>query len=264
MSDDDNLFEFNRNRSLDNSSMHPGHEKLIRLPKRFYKQAEAAALEDGFTVLLDGKGVKTPARSALKLPSRALTVAIAEEWARQGEKIDPRSMWLTKLANTAIDLVTPRRATVTDEIVNFAGTDLLCYRADKPVGLVERQSASWDALLAWAGDAHGIRFRTTTSLMHVAQDEAALQKMRAAVSAFNDFVLAGLHNAVTLTGSSVIGLALAHGRLDADAAFEAAHIEDKWQAELFGEDEEEAERLALRLSNLQDTARFMTLAVAAP
>ena len=264
MSDDDNLFELNRNRSLDNSSMHPGHEKLIRLPKRFYKQAEAAALEDGFTVLLDGKGVKTPARASLKAPTLALAEAMAGEWARQDEKIDPRSMWFTKLANTAIDLVSTRRDAVIDEIVKFAGADLLCYPADKPAGLVERQSVSWKPLLNWAAQTHGIHFRSTTSLMHVAQDDASLQKMRAAISAFDDFVLAGLHNSVTLTGSAIIGLALASGRLTADEAFEAAHIDDRWQAELFGEDEEEAERLNLRLSDLRDTARFMALAVTSP
>jgi len=206
--------------------------------------------------------VKTPARTPLKVPTRALAEAMAEEWERQGKEIDPRSMWFTRLANTAIDRVTPRRDAVIDEIVSFAGTDLLCYRADKPAGLVERQSSSWDVLLEWAARKFGILFHVTTGVMHVKQEGASLQKVRAAISGLDDFTLAGLHNAVTLTGSFILGLALASGRLNADEAFEAAHIDERWQAELFGEEEEEAERLNLRLSDLRDTARFMALAVA--
>lgn len=263
MNDNDNIFELNRNRALDQHAVHPGHEKLIKLPKRFYKKAEAAALEGGFTVQLDGRGVKTPARTPLKVPTLALAKAMAAEWERQGQEIDPRSMWFTKLANTAIDRVIPRRDAVIDEIAGFAGTDLLCYRAEKPEGLVERQRLVWDALLDWAASQHGIVFRVTSGVMHVAQDEASLLKARAAIAAFDDFVLAGLHNAVTLTGSAVIGLALASGRLSADEAFEAAHIDERWQAELFGEDEEEMQRLNLRLADLRDTARFMALAVGA-
>jgi len=264
MSDDDNIFELNRNTSLDQHVVHPGHEKLVRLPKRFYKTAEGAPLDDGFTVLLDGRGVKTPARTPLKVPTHALSQAMAAEWERQGKEIDPRNMWFTKLANTALDRVTPRRDAVIDEIVSFAGTDLLCYRAEKPAGLVERQSRAWDPLLEWAASSHGIIFRTTFGLMHVKQEDDSLAKAHEAVAQFDDFVLAGLHNAVTLTGSAVIGLALASGRLTADEAFEAAHIDDRWQAELFGQDEEEVERLNLRLSDLRDTARFMALAVASP
>lgn len=264
MSDDETIFgplfsELGRSRSLNEQVEHPGRNTFRTLPKRFYKQATAAPLDGGFTVLLDGRGVKTPARAALVVPTQALAAAMAEEWAGQGEKIDPRTMWLTKLANTAIDRVAPRRETVIDEIVAFAETDLICYRVDHPVELARRQAAHWGPLVAWAAETLRAELKVTESIVHVAQSEAALAVLKSAIAAADAFALAALHNAVTLTGSAVIGLALLRGRLDAQQAFDAAHVDEAWQTELCGEDEDETARLALRKAELLDTVRFLAL-----
>lgn len=261
MSDDGSIFDLGlgRNRALDEQPAHPGQNPFRNLPKRFYKQATAAPLGDGFTVLLDGKGVKTPARSALVVPTLALAEAMAAEWNAQGERIDPRSMWLTKLANTAIDRVAPRRDAVIDEIVAFAGSDLVCYMAETPIGLAQRQAAHWAPLVVWAEEALGASLRVTPGLIHVPQEEAALAAIRKAVSEASAFELAALHNAVTLTGSAVIGLALLRRRLTAQQAFDAAHVDEAWQVHLSGEDEDEAARLAARRAELDDTARFLEL-----
>lgn len=264
MSDDETIFgplfsELGRSRSLNEQVEHPGRNRFRTLPKRFYKRATAAPLDGGFTVLLDGRGVKTPARASLVVPTPALAAAMAEEWGRQGDEIDPRTMWLTKLANTAIDRVAPRCDAVIDEIAAFAETDLICYRADHPAELARRQAASWAPLVAWAAEALGAELRVTEGIVHVAQSEAALAALKSAVAVADAFALAALHNAVTLTGSAVIGLALLRRRLDAQQAFDAAHVDEAWQAELCGEDEEEVLRLAARRAELADTARFLDL-----
>ncbi len=251
------IFDLARNRTLDEQPPHPGRDGP-RLPKRFYKAAQAGAVDGGYAILLDGRSVKTPSKQVLAVPHAALARAMAEEWAGQGEYIDPRSMWLTKLANTALDLVKPRRAAVVAEIVNFAGTDLLCYRADAPAALVARQAAEWEPLLEWAA-AHGIRLKVTTGIVHVAQDAAALAAYGRALERLDHFRLAALHNAVTLTGSAVIGLALVERRLDAAAAFAAAHLDEAWQMEISGRDAEEEARLARRRAELGETSRFLDL-----
>ncbi len=265
MSDEDeNTSVFNmglgRNKALDEQVEHPGQNPFRNLPKRFYKAATAAPLGDGFTVLLDGKSVKTPAKSPLVVPTLKLAEAMAVEWADQGERIDPRTMWLTKLANTVIDRITPRRDAVVDELAAFSATDLICYMADHPIGLAQRQAAHWAPLVVWAEEVLGASLRVTPGLVHVVQDEAALAALRAAIEKATDFELAGLYNAITLTGSTVIGLALMRGRITVQQAFDAAHVDEAWQAYLSGEDEDEARRLATRLEELEDTERFLVLA----
>lgn len=261
--DDENTSVFNmglgRNKALDEQVEHPGQNPFRNLPKKFYKQATVGEAAGGYAILLDGKGVKTPAKTPLIVPTRALAEAMAEEWNRQKEHIDPRSMWLTKLANTVIDRVTPRRDAVVDELAAFSGTDLICYMADHPVGLAQRQAAHWAPLLVWAEEELGASLRVTPGLIHVDQDETALVALRAAIEAVSDFELAGLHNAVTLTGSTVIGLALLRGRLTVQQAFDAAHVDEAWQTYLSGEDEDEAIRLQTRREELADTARFLAL-----
>lgn len=261
--DDENTSVFNmglgRNKALDEQVEHPGQNPFRNLPKKFYKLASAAPQGDGFAVLLDGRAVKTPAKSPLVVPTLKLAEAMAEEWNRQGERIDPRTMWLTKLANTVIDRVTPRRDAVVDELAAFSATDLICYMADHPIGLAQRQAAHWAPLIVWAEEALGASLRVTPGLIHVAQDDAALVVLRAAIEQATDFEIAGLHNAVTLTGSTVIGLALLRGRLTVQQAFDAAHVDEAWQVYLSGEDEDEAARLKTRHEELSDTARFLTL-----
>ena len=264
MTDNDNtpditaaIFDLARNRTLDEQPPHPGRD-APRLPKRFYKRAEAGPVEGGQAILLDGRPVKTPSKQLLSVPSAALARAMAAEWEAQGDYIDPRSMWLTKLANTALDLVQPRRATVIAEIVNFAGSDLLCYRAEAPQTLADRQAAAWDPIVAWAAE-QGIVMKVTTGLVHVAQDEAALAAYGRVLEGLDHFELAALHNAVTLAGSALLGLALVRRRLDAAVAFEAAYLDEAWQMEISGRDEEEEARLARRRAELIETARFLDL-----
>lgn len=251
------IFDLARNRSLDQQVSHPGRDKP-KLPKRFYKKAEAGPHDDGHAVLLDGRAVKTPSKQALAVPSLALAEAMAAEWEAQREVIDPRRMWLTKLANTAIDLVAPRRAEVIAELVTYAGTDLLCYRAEHPDALVARQAALWDPLLGWAAE-RGISLVPTAGILHVTQAPASLEAYGRAVETLDAFRIAALHNAVTLTGSAVTGLAMVLGRLTPDEAFDLAYLDENWQMELSGEDEEERARLELRRSELAETGRFISL-----
>ena len=251
------IFDLARNRSLDGQVSHPGYDKP-RLPKRFYKRAEAGPHEDGHAVLLDGRTVKTPSKRVLAVPSLALAEAMAAEWEAQRDEIDPRTMWLTKLANTAIDLVAPRRPEVIAELVGYSGTDLLCYRAAHPAALDARQAALWDPLLGGAAE-RGISLVPTEGILHIAQPPASLEACRVAVEALDAFRIAALHNAVTLTGSAVIGLAMTLGRITPGEAFDSAYLDEHWQMELSGEDEEERARLEKRRCELAETGRFIEL-----
>jgi len=228
--------------------------------KRFYRRADWVALEDGgHEVRLDGRPLRTPAKAALRLPGPALAEAVAAEWAAQGEEIEPHSMPITRLANSAIDRVAAHRAEVVEQVAGFAATDLVCYRAATPQELAARQKAAWDPLLAWAEEKLGAALRTTSGVIPVAQETGALATLRAPIEACDDFALAGLHGVVTAAGSLVIGLALAHGRLEAAAAWAASQVDEAFQIERWGEDAEaKAARAALK-SALYDAARFLDL-----
>lgn len=228
-------------------------------PKRFYKQAEAIALGDGFTIALDGRPIRTPMKAPVELPAKPLAEAIAEEWAGQGEKIDFRAMPLMRFASTAIDRVTPRRAEVVDEIAAFGRNDLLCYRADGPPELVTHQEAIWQPRLDWLAEAHGVRLRTTCGIVHVEQDAGALAKLREAVDEKDDFALAALHVLTTGTGSVVLGLAVAAGALDSASAAAAGHLDELFQAEQWGEDQIATERRGRIARDLAEAERFLRL-----
>ena len=223
--------------------------------KRFYKSARMEAGEGGYTLHLDGCRAMTPGRRPLVVPDPTLAAAIAAEWEAQGEFIDPATMPVTRLANTAIDGVATRLAEVRYEILAYAGTDLLCYRAGEPEGLVERQRAAWDPILAWAERRYGVRFVLAEGIVHAAQPEVALSALAQAVEAFREpFRLAGLHLATTLSGSALIALALAEGELDAEAAWAVAHVDEDWNIFQWGEDTEAASRRAPRLADFRAAA----------
>ena len=229
------------------------------LPKRFYKLAEALEVDGLFAIALDGKTARTPARALLAMRSRPLAEAVAAEWQEQGERIDPSTMPLTRLANVAIDGVAKEAEAVAAEIVRYAGSDLVCYRADAPDRLVARQSAHWDPVLAFARDALGARFVMAEGVMFVEQPAEALEAVSHAVQRDDAFALAALSTITTLTGSALISLALQRGQLSADAAWAAATVDEEWSAEIWGHDAEAADRQAFRRLEFDASVRMLEL-----
>lgn len=230
------------------------------LPKRFYKAASVAPAGDGsFQILLDGKGLKTPKKRAFAVPSAALAEAIAAEWNAQGTLIDPATMPLTKISNTAIDAVSDTRAEVAADIVAFAGSDLLCYRAEGPEALQRRQAAAWDPVIAWAREALSARFILAEGVMPIVQPQAALDRIAAAVAPFEPFSLSALHMLTTLTGSALLALAHANGALSDGEAWAAAHVDEDYQIELWGPDAEAEDRRTFRKSEFEAASRMLRL-----
>jgi len=231
------------------------------LPKRFYREAGVEAREGAFALVLDGRGAKTPGKRALALPTRALAEQIALEWAGQGEFIDPRRMPLTRLANSAIDAVAHAMPATRADIAAYAGSDLLCYRAEAPDELVVLQGAAHDPVLLWAREALGAGLVVTQGVTHVPQPEPALAAIRAALEAIADpFALAALHVMTTLTGSALLALAVAQGRLAPDEAWRAAHVDEDFQIAQWGEDDEAMTRRAARWSDMRAAAEMLALA----
>jgi chaperone required for assembly of F1-ATPase len=228
---------------------------------RFYKDV---AIEDrggeGAALLLDGKPVRTPGKAVLALPTRALAEAIAEEWRAQGERIDPLSMPLTRFANSAIDGVSGHEQAVIDDIMSHAGADLLCYRAHGPGELVKAQEKHWDPVLAWAKTALGAPLVLAEGVTHVAQPEASLGRLKQALAGRAAFSLAALHVMTALTGSALLALAVAEGRLTPEEAWEAAHVDEDWQISQWGEDAEAAQRRKNRWRDFAAAARTLALA----
>jgi chaperone required for assembly of F1-ATPase len=227
------------------------------LPRRFHVAASIRAEGDGHTVLLDGRPVRTPAKAPLVVPTAALATAIAAEWDAQGERIDPATMPLTRLANSTIDTVTPNRVRLAEEVVAYAGCDALCYRAEAPAGLVRRQQQVWDPILAAAERALGAPFAVSAGIVHRAQSPTTLEAVRRAVDACDPWRLAAVHVMTTLAGSAVLALAVADGRLDVDAAWEAAHVDEDWQIAQWGVDAEATARRARRRSDMTAAARLL-------
>ncbi|MEJ8476622.1 ATP12 family chaperone protein [Roseibium algae] len=208
------------------------------LPKRFYKEAVPATVEGGFAIHLDGRPVKTPSRTMLVLTHHAVAQAVADEWNAQVEVINPAVMPLTRIANSAQDAVAKRFAEVSDEITRFCGTDALCYRADEPETLVARQRELWDPVLSWAEAMFGGRFVRIAGIIHQEQPEALLKAYRARLDSFTPLGLAALHTATSLAGSAVLALALSDGHLSVEEAWLAAHVEEDFNVERWGQDEQ--------------------------
>ena len=229
--------------------------------KRFYKDVAVISGEAAHEIQLDGRPVRTPARAALALPTARLAEAVAEEWRRQGDTVDPRSMPFTGLANGAIDQIAPNRESFAAGIANYGTSDLLCYRAEGPAQLVEREAAAWDPLLDWARRRYDVTFRVTQGIIPVDQPPETLERLDAAVKALDPFTLAGLSTLVTLSGSLVCGLAVVEGGHDADAIWTASEIDEAWEVEQWGEDAEAAARSARRREEFAMARRFCELVV---
>lgn len=213
-------------------------------PRRFYETVAVEPAEDGFAVLLDGRGVKTPAKQAVVLPTRAYADIVAREWAAQGERIDAPSMPATRLAFVTLDHMAAAREQTVAEITKYASTDLLCFRAPDPADLVTAQAAAWDPLLLWAEEALGAHLVAATGVLPVDQDPVALQAVHAQAEALDIWELTVLAHATAVCGSAVLGLALLKGRIDGAQAFALSTIDEHFQASQWGEDAEAAERLA--------------------
>lgn len=231
-------------------------------PKRFWQAASAEPCEGGFTVRLDGRAVKTPAKTALVLPSLALAQAIAAEWDAQQGRVRPETMPFTRMANSALVKIPAQFQETVAEVAGFGATDLLCYRAPDPAGLIARQTAAWDPLLAWAASRYDAPLVVTTGVMAVDQPAESLARLRAAVAGFDSFRLMALHDLVAITGSLILGLAVAEGRLSPDQAFDLSRVDEHWQAELWGVDEEAAELEALKRAAMEQAGRFFLLSAA--
>ncbi len=227
------------------------------LPQRFYRLAEFRQDSSGFVVTLDGRDVKTPAKRALAVPQAALAEAITAEWNAQGTHIDPGTMPFTRFANSVIDGVSDRFVEVVADLAGYAGSDLLCYRADSPARLVERQGAHWDPILDWVDEQFGARFLVAEGVIFQAQEPEAIERIRAELARLDPWALAAVHTVTTLTGSVLIALALAKDRLDPDATWIAGSLEDHWSLEIWGHDEEAAERLAHRKREFDAAVAFL-------
>lgn len=227
--------------------------------KRFWKDAAAVREADQWTIQLDGKPLRTPARHPLAVPSAKLAAAIAEEWNAAGEEADPRQMPLTGLANAAIDRVAPDPAAFASGLSRYGEGDLLCYRAEGPAGLVARQTARWDELLGWARRRFDVDFATTSGIVHVPQPEATVGRLSHAAASLDAFRLAGLSPLVTIGGSLVIALAVLEGAVPAEQAWEAVTIDEQWQREQWGADPEAEATLAARRADFLVAARFLEL-----
>ena len=234
--------------------------KLMRegkpeLPKRFYTTVTVEEVDGArFSVRLDGRSVRTPSKKPLNVPARALAEAIAKEWEQQQTHIDPASMPITRLTNSILDGVESQLDAVRDEIVKYVGSDLVCYRAGSPQALVLRQNAAWDPILKWADDELGARFKTVTGIMPVAQSEDAIAGFERALRGLGPFQIGSLHVLVTLSGSALTSVALARGHLCSDDAWKAAHVDEDWQISQWGEDDEAANRRAMRLRDFEAAA----------
>lgn len=229
---------------------------LRTLPRRFYQTA-AATTENG--VALDGRALRTPKKAVLMLPSRALADAIAEEWQIQGDRIDPETVPLTRLANTAIDRVHGDEPRVAALIADYAASDLVCYRADDPTELAARQASAWDPVLTWAAQRVGVQFVITSGVVHRSQPVPALHAVRSALLREGIWPLAAIHTMTTLTGSALIAMMTAAGDLDPIEAWRCAHVDEDWQVEHWGEDQEAAWRRQARSDEFMAAVRFLEL-----
>lgn len=224
--------------------------------KRFWTQTHVTEAAGGFSVSLDDRPLRTPGRALLVVPTRALALGIATEWQAQDGRIDPSSMPMTRMANSAIDRVGPRRAEVVEYVAAYGGTDLLCYRADGPQALVRRQAESWDPMLDWAARTLGAKLVTTTGVMPVAQSAEALSRLAGHVAGQTAFGLTAVHDLVSLTGSLILGLAASEPEFDAKDLWRRSRVDEDWQIEQWGPDDDAEVVARRRFDAFLDAHRF--------
>jgi chaperone required for assembly of F1-ATPase len=224
--------------------------------KRFYTSAATGEADGGYTVTLDGKPIKTPSGRTVIVPARSLAERIAAEWNAQGELINPLTMPLTRFANSVVQGVTHNVAAVIDDVAKYFGSDLLFYRAGHPEGLVAREAQHWDPILFWAAETLGAHFMLAEGVMHVRQPDQAIAAARGALPD-DPWRIAALHVITTLTGSALLALALFHDVIDPEQVWAAAHVDEDWNAEKWGVDEEVAARKAAKLVDFNAVAAVL-------
>ncbi len=229
-------------------------------PKRFWKSTEVAQTEGGYTVTLDGRSVRTPAKTLLVLPTQTLANAIAAEWDAQEDKLDPNTMPFTRTSNSALDKVRIQFSEVADMLADYGDSDLLCYRADGPAELVERQARNWDPVLDWAAQELGARLESRQGIMHQPQDASALTVLRARVHSLSAFQLAAFHDLVSLPGSLILGFATSEGKLPAQEAWELSRLDEIWQAEQWGKDDEAEQMANIKQAAFEHASKFFGMA----
>lgn len=228
--------------------------------KRFWRHATAVQAGPGaWNIELDGRQVRTPAKASLVLPNGALARSVAEEWAAQADEIDPISMPCTRSANAAIDKVSTQFEEVAGLICEYGNTDLLCYRADGPEGLIQRQAEAWDPLLDWAASGLGAPLAMTTGVIHIAQPANSLEALRARVTALSPFELTAMNDLVMLSGSLIIGLAVSHDVLPAEELWNRSRVDETWQKEQWGSDEEATAMASQKRSDFLHAYRFLCM-----
>ncbi len=228
-------------------------------PKRFWKETTVAAVGPGFTVHLDDRPLRTPLKAAMILPSKALAGMIASEWEAQQGRIDPETMPATRSANSAIDKLSVQREAVIDMLAAYGETDLLCYRAERPLALVTRQATTWNPVLTWAATALEAPLNVTSGVIPVAQAPASIARLRAEIAALDDFQLAAFHDLVAISGSLLLALALIHGQIDVAEAWGASRLDETWQSEQWGIDEDAAAAEVVKQAAFADAYRFFGL-----
>lgn len=224
--------------------------------KVFWKTVTVEDVEDGFTVKLDGRNLKTPAKAALVLPTREMANAVAAEWEAQVDEINPLSMPTTRSANASIDKVAIQHAEVADMLAEYGGTDLLCYRATSPEELIDRQAQQWDPVLDWCAETLEARLKPVSGVMFVSQDSDALNRLRARVHEMTNFELAAFHDLVSLSGSLILGFAATHQMRPIEDIWTLSRLDESWQEELWGEDEEAVKQAEIKKEAFLHADRF--------
>lgn len=225
-------------------------------PKRFYETATVSEETEGFVVHLDERSIRTPGKNPIVMPSADMAEAVAAEWMAQEDRIDPTTMPWTRSVNSAIDKVTVQRDEVAAHLASYAESDLLCYRADGPEGLIQRQQAIWDPLLDWAGERCGTRLQVTTGVMPVAQPRQAIEALAGCMEPMSEFHLTGFHDLVTLSGSFILAFAAISEFQPAEKLWEASRVDEAWQIEQWGDDEEASESAEVKYRAFLHASKF--------
>ncbi|WP_170332198.1 ATP12 family chaperone protein [Ruegeria arenilitoris] len=230
-------------------------------PKRFWTSSAVVEADGGYSVELDGRSVKTPAKAALILPTAAMAQAVSDEWDAQEKEVDPTTMPFTRSANAAIDKVRHQRAEVADMLADYGDTDLLCYRATHPEALEQRQAEAWDPALDWAANVLNARLVPVSGVLHQPQSSAALDTLRQQVHQLDEYRLAAFHDLVSLSGSLILGFAAAQNWRNPDEIWRISRLDEIWQTEQWGEDEEAQEVEKTKREAFLHAKRFYDLSV---